>query len=52
MASEAYSNTFDVPHISKEGSHEVIHRHFTMEDENFQDAITVHVPTSNVNRTI
>lgn len=37
MASEAYSNTFDVPHIAKDGSPAIrdIRRHYTMADENF-----------------
>lgn len=34
MASEAYSNTFDVPHIAKDGSPSIRH-HYTMADENF-----------------
>jgi hypothetical protein len=36
MASEAYSNNFDVPQISKVGvSPADIRRHYTMADENF-----------------
>jgi hypothetical protein len=34
MASEAYSNNFDVPQISKDKSPD-IHHHYTMADENF-----------------
>jgi hypothetical protein len=50
MASEAYSNNFDVPQISKDGVSPNIHRHYTMADENFQDVMTVHVPVSNIDR--
>ena len=36
MASEAYSNNFDVPQISKKGvSPADTRRHYTMPDENF-----------------